>query len=124
MGANTIIGLGAAFAGLGVAFGAFGAHALKERLSPDMLEIFNTAVQYQFYHALGLVLLGLFVAQRGAAAGGTGAAWAFTLGILFFSGSLYVLVLTGTKWLGAITPIGGVAFMVGWALFLWAALKS
>lgn len=124
MAAHTIIALGAAFAGLGVALGAFGAHALKERLTPDMLAIFDTAVQYQFYHALGLVLFGLFVAQRGPAAGGTGAAWAFTLGIVFFSGSLYLLVLTGTKWLGAITPIGGVAFLVGWALFLWAALKS
>lgn len=124
MAANTIIALGAAFAGLGVAFGAFGAHALKDRLTEDMLAIFHTAVQYQFYHALGLILLGLFVASRGEQATGGGAAWAFTLGILFFSGSLYVLVLTGTKWLGAITPIGGVAFMVGWALFLWSALKS
>lgn len=120
MAANTIIALGAVFAGLGVALGAFGAHALKERLTPDMLEIFNTAVQYQFYHSFALILLGLFVARGGSA---TGAAWAFTLGILFFSGSLYVLVFTGTKWLGAITPIGGVAFMVGWALFAWSALQ-
>lgn len=121
MAANTIIALGATFAGLSVAFGAFGAHALKQRLTPDMLDIFHTAVQYQFYHSLALVLLGLFVARTGSA---TGAAWAFTLGILVFSGSLYVLALTGMKWLGAITPIGGVAFMVGWALFAWSSLQG
>ncbi len=122
--AAKIIAAGAAFAGIGVALGAFGAHGLKDRLTPDLLEIYHTAVQYQFYHSFGLILLGLFVAQRGEAGGGAGAAWAFVIGILLFSGSLYVLALTGTKWLGAITPIGGVAFMVGWALFVWTAIKG
>ncbi len=122
--ASKIIAAGAAFAGLGVALGAFGAHGLKDRLTPDLLEIYHTAVQYQFYHAFGLILLGLFVAQRGEEAGGAAAAWAFVVGILLFSGSLYVLALTGTKWLGAITPLGGLAFLVGWALFVWTAIKA
>lgn len=121
---GSIIGVGAVFAAIGVALGAFGAHGLKDRLTPDMMEIYQTAVQYQFYHAFALILLGLMVAQRGEDGGGVAAAWAFALGILLFSGSLYVLVLTGTKWLGAITPIGGVAFLVGWATFAWAALRS
>lgn len=119
-----IVALGAALAGLGVVLGAFGAHALKDRLTTDMLAIYETAVQYQFYHALALVGLGLFAAQRGDDAGVLPAAWCFGLGIVFFSGSLYVLVLTGTKWLGAITPIGGLAFIAGWALFAWAALRA
>lgn len=122
--AGTIIAAGAAFAGIGVALGAFGAHALKDRLTPELLDIYHTAVQYQFYHAFGLILLGLFVAQRGEVSGAGGAAWAFSIGILLFSGSLYVLALTGTKWLGAITPLGGLAFLVGWGLFVWAAVKS
>ena len=121
---GSIIAAGAAFAGIGVALGAFGAHGLKDRLTPDMMAIYQTGVQYQFYHAFALVLLGLMIAQRGAPSGGVAAAWAFTLGILLFSGSLYLLVFTGIKWLGAITPIGGVGFLVGWALFAWAALRG
>ena len=121
---GSIIGAGAVFAAIAVALGAFGAHGLKDRLTQDMMDIYQTAVQYQFYHAFALILLGLMVAQRGEGAGSATAAWAFALGILFFSGSLYVLVLTGTKWLGAITPIGGVAFLVGWAMFAWAAFRS
>ncbi|MDG2304853.1 MAG: DUF423 domain-containing protein [Candidatus Binatia bacterium] len=122
--AGKIIAAGAAFAGIGVALGAFGAHGLKDRLTPDLLEIYQTAVQYQFYHSFGLILLGLFVAQRGEVSGAGAAAWAFSIGILLFSGSLYVLALTGAKWLGAITPLGGLAFLVGWGLFVWAAIKS
>ncbi len=120
------IAVGSVFAGLGVVLGAFGAHGLRDRLSPEMLEIYQTGVQYQFYHALGLILLGLFIAQRGqevpAAAGYAG--WAFLVGILIFSGSLYLLVLTDTRWLGAITPIGGVAFILGWVFFAWAAFQN
>ena len=119
-----IIVVGAVMAGLGVALGAFGAHALKDRLTPDLLQIYETAVQYQFYHAFALVLLGLFALVRPETAGVTAAAWCFALGIVFFSGSLYVLTLTGTKWLGAITPLGGLAFIVGWGLFAWAALRA
>ena len=122
--ATRIIAAGAVFAGLGVALGAFGAHGLKDRLTPDMLAIYQTGVQYQFYHALALILLGLCVAARAEMAGAAAAAWAFASGILLFSGSLYVLVLTGTRWLGAITPVGGVAFLLGWALFAWGALRA
>lgn len=122
--AARIIAAGALLAGLGVVLGAFGAHGLKERLTPDLMAIYQTAVQYHFYHAFGLLMLGLFVAWRGDSGLATGAAWAFALGILLFSGSLYLLAFTGAKWLGAITPIGGLAFIVGWALFAWAALRA
>lgn len=123
---GSIIGAGAVFAGLAVALGAFGAHGLKDRLPADLMEVYQTAVQYHFLHALALILVGLFAAGRGDSAppGAWGAAWAFALGILLFSGSLYALAWTGTKWLGAITPIGGVAFLVGWGLFAWAALRG
>jgi uncharacterized membrane protein YgdD (TMEM256/DUF423 family) len=89
--------------------------------------VFETAVRYHFYHAIALVLVGLLALQAGAAGGrapaGSGAAaWAFVAGIAIFSGSLYLLTLTGMRWLGAITPIGGVAFILGWVLFARAAL--
>ena len=125
---NGIVALGAVLGGLAVAVGAFGAHGLQGRVPPEMLTIFEVGVRYQMYHALALVLLGLF-AGRGPSpaplevpAGVGPAAWLFVVGIVLFSGSLYALVLTGTRWLGAITPIGGVAFLVGWALFARAAL--
>jgi uncharacterized membrane protein YgdD (TMEM256/DUF423 family) len=120
-----IIATGAVLAGIGVALGAFGAHGLKDRLSPEMLEIYHTAVEYQFYHSLALILLGLFVARTAPVpTAASAAAWAFVLGIVLFSGSLYVLTLTGTKWLGAVTPLGGLAFLVGWTLFAWAAMRG
>jgi uncharacterized membrane protein YgdD (TMEM256/DUF423 family) len=105
---------GALFGFLAVALGAFGAHGLEGRLSPADLATFETAVRYQMYHALALILVGATAATlpgfRVRAAG-----WAFASGILVFSGSLYLLVLTGHRWLGAVTPLGGVAFLVGWA---------
>ncbi|MDO9453248.1 MAG: DUF423 domain-containing protein [Stagnimonas sp.] len=113
---------GAIYGFLGVAFGAFGAHALKARLAPEMLTVWKTAVEYQFYHALALVLVGLIATQRPSIAI-TNAAICFALGVLVFSGSLYVLALSGVRWLGAITPIGGLLFLIGWALLFWAALK-
>ncbi len=116
--------MGALLAGIGVALGAFGAHGLKDRLSPDLLAVYHTAVEYQFLHAFALILLGLFVAARGESSGTTVAAWAFGCGIAVFSGSLYLMAATGVRWLGAITPFGGVAFLVGWALFAWAAWKA
>jgi uncharacterized membrane protein YgdD (TMEM256/DUF423 family) len=125
---NGIVALGAALAGLGVAVGAFGAHGLQGRVPPEMLTIFEVGVRYQMYHALALVLLGLFAGRGPSPAPlevppGVGpAAWLFVAGIVLFSGSLYALVLTGTRWLGAITPIGGVAFLAGWAMFVRAAL--
>jgi uncharacterized membrane protein YgdD (TMEM256/DUF423 family) len=108
---------------LGVAAGAFGAHGLRGRLEPRDLEIFETAVRYQLVHALAL---GLVAALAGSRASGAlnGAGWAFTIGVGVFSGSLYALVLTQTRWLGAITPLGGVAMLVGWILLGVHALRS
>jgi uncharacterized membrane protein YgdD (TMEM256/DUF423 family) len=108
---------------LGVALGAFGAHALSERLEPRDLDIFETAVRYQMYHALALLALAL-VLDRWSGTLGTWAGWSFLVGILVFSGSLYVLVLTGQRWLGAVTPLGGVALLVGWALLIAHLLRS
>lgn len=105
---------------LAVAFGAFGAHGLRERLTPDMLAIFEVGVRYQMYHALAL--LGVALALERWPSGPLAiAGWSFVIGTLIFSGSLYVLTLTGIRWLGAITPIGGVAFLVGWGALAWAA---
>jgi len=107
--------VGAVFGFLGVAAGAFGAHALRGAVTPDRLEIFETAVRYQMYHSLAIVLSGILGAAR--------ASTAFLIGILIFSGSLYLLVLTGKRWLGAVTPIGGVSFLVGWILLALAARR-
>jgi uncharacterized membrane protein YgdD (TMEM256/DUF423 family) len=112
----------AALAGLtGVAFGAFGAHGLRGKLSPDMLAVFETAVRYQMYHALAIFGVGLLLAPMGGWLIRT-AGWLFTAGIVIFSGSLYALALTGNTMLGAITPIGGLAFLAGWACLLVAAI--
>ncbi len=106
---------------IGVALGAFGAHGLKTKVAPEMLTVWNTAVQYHLIHALGLLLIGILCQlMPGAPLIKTGG-WAILLGILLFSGSLYALVLTGTKSLGIITPFGGVAFLVGWLLIAIAA---
>lgn len=115
--------LGALFAGLAVAAGAFGAHGLEGRVPPDRLQTFRTAVAYQMYHALALLVVG-WAAAQGWGPAVHGAGYCFVAGILIFSGSLYLLVLTDTGWLGAITPLGGVAFIVGWGLFAWSALGS
>ncbi len=115
--------LGAGFALLAVAIGAFAAHALKTRLSGEMLSIFEIGARYQMYHALGLIAVAWAISQWNSqlviAAG-----WLFVAGIAVFSGSLYVLSLTGIRQLGAITPIGGLAFIVGWFLLVLAALRS
>lgn len=113
---------GAGYGFLGVAFGAFGAHALKHRLTPELLAVWKTAVEYQLYHALALVLLGLIALQRPSMAI-SGAGICFALGIMVFSGSLYLLALGGVRWLGAITPLGGLLFLLGWALLFRAALR-
>jgi uncharacterized membrane protein YgdD (TMEM256/DUF423 family) len=101
---------------LAVAAGAFGAHALRERLSPDMLGVFQTAVTYQMYHALALLGVGILLARFSidGSVWLTAAGWLFVAGTLLFSGSLYALALTDIRWLGAITPLGGVAFLLGW----------
>jgi len=113
--------LGALLAGLAVALGAFGAHGLESRVSPERIDTFNTGVQYQMYHALALLITGGLLAAGAPASAVFWAGVSFCVGILFFSGSLYVLVLTDTPVLGAVAPIGGVAFMVGWGLLAWAA---
>jgi uncharacterized membrane protein YgdD (TMEM256/DUF423 family) len=106
---------GTLFAGLAVASGAFASHALKDRLTERALAIFETATKYQMYHALALILLGiLWIQSSSTALSFQVAGWAFIAGIILFSGSLYALSLSGIKILGAITPFGGVAFLIGW----------
>ena len=120
---NLFFALGSGFSLLGVVFGAFGAHALRSKLSPEMLETFEVAVRYQMYHSLGLIAAAWAVSQwqnQLTAASG----WCFFAGILIFSGSLYILSLTGIRWLGAITPIGGLAFIVGWGCLALAAIRG
>ncbi|MCX6129386.1 MAG: DUF423 domain-containing protein [Proteobacteria bacterium] len=117
------VGLGAFLSALGVALGAFGAHALKTRLSPEDLAIFEVGVRYQMYHALALLGVG-FVASRIDSTLVRAAGYAFIFGILVFSGSLYALVGTGIRGLGAITPLGGLAFIVGWLLLGLAAVRA
>src|SRR5215510_14205304 len=110
---KTFMFIGALMGGVGVAIGAFGAHGLRGRLSPEMLAVFETGVRYHMYHALAiLVTAALMTRVDGRAI--LIAGWSFTAGILIFSGSLYALALSGVTILGAITPIGGVAFLVGW----------
>ena len=117
------LSVGAIYGFLGVAFGAFGAHALKDKLAPEMLAVWKTAVEYQFWHALALVLVGVLL-KSSPSMPLYYSGWAFALGVLFFSGSLYALALSGVKILGAVTPLGGVMLMVGWGFLLWYALKS
>jgi len=105
-----------AFGGLlGVAFGAFGAHALRSRLDAYSLGVFETAVQYQFYHSFALLAAGFMLTQFPSSMLLKSSVFLFVLGILLFSGSLYLLSFTGLRWLGAVTPLGGLAFIAGWA---------
>lgn len=114
-----IIRIAAVLGFLGVALGAFGAHALREKISPAALQIWNTAVLYHLLHAVALLALGLYARASGADV--KLAAGFFTAGVVIFSGSLYALALSGIKPLGAITPIGGLCFLAGWA---WLVLKQ
>ncbi len=115
--------VGAIAGGLGIALGAFGAHGLKTRVDADLLTVFETGVRYHMYHALALVLVGLG-ALRWPGTWINASGWLFLVGILVFSGSLYLMTLTGVRWLGAITPIGGLAFILGWVAFAAAALQK
>jgi uncharacterized membrane protein YgdD (TMEM256/DUF423 family) len=109
---------------LGVALGAFGAHGLRSRLSPEMLAVFETAVRYQMYHVFALLIVSAAIGHLGNARLLVMAGWFFFAGILIFSGSLYALALTSTSVLGAITPFGGLALLIGWAfLALFAAAR-
>lgn len=121
---KTFFLLAALFGGVAVALGAFGAHGLSGRLSESMLETFEIGVRYQFYHALALVAVVVALGRWPQAAPVVWAGWLFVAGILIFSGSLYALVFSGVRMLGAITPIGGVAFIAGWALLVWVAWRG
>ena len=116
-------GLGAVSALLAVAAGAFGAHALKERLAAEALDIFLVGARYHMYHALALLGAG-WAAGRWPCAASTWAGWLFVAGTVIFAGSLYLLALSGQRWLGALTPLGGVAFIAGWACLAWAAWRG
>ena len=115
--------LGAAYGFMAVAMGAFGAHALKARLSAEMLAVWRTGVEYQMYHALALLLLGVLARQL-PSANFNAAGWCFAAGVLLFSGSLYVLALSGVRVLGAVTPFGGLLFLAGWVLLAWSATRT
>lgn len=117
------LGMAALLGGLAVAAGAFGAHALEDRLSSHYLTVYQTAVQYQMYHALALLAVALLGAVLPDAAWLRPGAWAFLVGIVLFSGSLYALVFSGVRMLGMITPIGGVAFLVGWGCLVLAGFR-
>jgi len=119
--ARTFLLLGSIFAFLSVAFGAFGAHALKESLSAEALAIYQTGVQYQALHALALLIVGTMAFALPAPGKLKAAGWLFAVGIAIFSGSLYALAMTGVKSLGAITPLGGVCFLAGWGCVIWTA---
>jgi uncharacterized membrane protein YgdD (TMEM256/DUF423 family) len=123
---NMFMLAGSISAALAGAFGAFGAHALKGRVEPALLEVYHTAVQYHFYHALGLFAVAMAAAHLPSEAAGT-VKWAglsMILGTVVFCGSLYVMSLSGQRWLGAITPLGGVAFITAWVLLAIAVARS
>jgi uncharacterized membrane protein YgdD (TMEM256/DUF423 family) len=115
--------MGAVSGFIGVALGAFGAHALKSRLAPDLLATFEVGVRYQMYHALALLAVG-WAQTRWPGPVLNAGGWLFVAGTLLFSGSLYVLSLTGEKWLGAVTPVGGLALLGGWLCLAWGAWKG
>lgn len=115
--------VGATLAFLGVAAGAFGAHALEGRIAPDLLQVFDTGSRYHVVHALALVFVGL-ASARWPDPLWTVAGWLFATGVVVFSGSLYALALSGARWLGAVTPLGGVAFLAGWLVVVAAAWRS
>jgi uncharacterized membrane protein YgdD (TMEM256/DUF423 family) len=114
----------AVLAGLGVALGAFGAHALRQRLDAARLAIFETGVRYQMYHALALLGVGAVVVRLPGSALPVIAGWCFVAGTLLFSGSLYALAITNRRALGAITPIGGLVFLIGWLSLIVAAVRA
>jgi len=116
-------GIGTLLAGLSVALGAFGAHGLRNTLSPEDIATFETGARYQMYHALALLAVAWAYARWEAPLVQV-AGWLFVIGIVIFSGSLYALVLTGQRWLGAVTPLGGVALLAAWVVLAWSAFRS
>jgi len=120
---RTFVGLGSGLAFIAVALGAFGTHGLRDRLSSANLQIWQTGVQYHMIHAVGLILIGILHSQIDSKAV-TRSGWLLYYGILIFSGSLYVLALTDIRWIGAITPLGGVCFLAGWGSLAYTMWKS
>jgi uncharacterized membrane protein YgdD (TMEM256/DUF423 family) len=119
---RSLFALGAASALISVGAGAFGAHSLRARLSPELLAVFETAARYQMYHALGL-FVAAWAVTRWPGPWAVRAGWLFVAGTLLFSGSLYALALSGVCWLGAVTPFGGMAFLAGWTCLVLAARR-
>lgn len=113
---------GAVLSMLGVGLGAFGAHGLRERIPAERLEVYQTGVQYHLLHALAILLVVALASRIGP--GWRRVAWLFAVGIAIFGGSLYLLAITGTRWLGAITPVGGLCFIVGWAMLAVLAFRG
>jgi uncharacterized membrane protein YgdD (TMEM256/DUF423 family) len=120
---KTILVSGIVFAMLGVVLGAFAAHGLKSKISTEMIAVFQTGVQYQFYHGLGLILLALLGTQISSTLL-PWAGWSMIAEVVCFSGSLYALALTGIKWFGPITPLGGLFFIIGWLVMLVAVVRE
>ncbi len=118
---SPLIPLGALNAALAVAAGAFGAHGLQGRLDDKALSVFETAARYHMYHALAIILVGIVA---GTVPKAQPAGWLFQVGIVLFSGSLYALATSGVKLLGAVTPFGGLAFLIGWAWLAWTYLRG
>ena len=123
MNARLALTLAAAALFAAVGTGAFGAHALKSKLAPDLMAVYQTAVQYHFWHALGLLAVGILLLQKPDSGALAAAAWLLVAGLVLFSGSLYALSLTGVRGLGAVTPLGGLAFLAAWAALAWAAWR-
>ena len=115
--------VGSILCGVGVLFGAFGAHGLRGRIDTDMLAVFETGVRYHLIHGLGVIAVA-FAMTRWPSAGVTSAGWLFVVGIVIFSGSLYLMAVTNARWLGAITPIGGLCFLMGWGALAVTALRG
>lgn len=125
--ARLLLLLGSVNGGLAVVLGAFGAHALRARIDPALMDVYHTASQYHFYHALALLAMAALATRmpetQGAMATLRWSGWLMTAGIVIFSGSLYLLAVTGVRWLGAITPIGGLAFIAAWILLVVTATR-
>ena len=121
--AKLFICIGSLTALLAVIIGAFGAHGLENMMTEDLMDTYKTSVEYHFYHALGLILIGILLIQLPDLSLLRIAGWMMFAGIIIFSGSLYILSITGIKWLGAITPIGGTAFIISWLLTFLAVYK-
>ena len=116
--------LGSVLGALSVALGAFGAHALRGRIEEGLLANYQTGVTYMFFHALALFVVVMALTRWPQSNLSSIAGWLFVAGIVFFSGSLFLMAFTGARWLGAITPIGGVAFIAGWVLLAWTAWRG